>query len=84
MKLFKPTKDSAPLVEKIIEKSEKPPLTQESAHPKVKELSNNIYHLANLFTLIFKRAEPKEVISGIKNYVLEEESDLGDIELGII
>jgi hypothetical protein len=38
---------------------------------KTKDISNNILHLARLFTVLLKRGGPEEVIECIKLYILE-------------
>lgn len=56
---------------------------EDVATGKVKDLTNNILHLARLFTVLLKRGEAAEVMECVKLYVLEEESDLSDLELGV-
>lgn len=65
------------------EKFEKITFQEELVSVKSKDLTNNILHLARLFTVILKRGETAEAIECIKLYILEEESDLSDLELGV-
>lgn len=84
MKLFRPSKDPINIVGKMDEKLQSVTFQGDALADKTKDLSNNILHLARLFTVVLKRGEPGEVIECIKLYVLEEESDLGDLEAGAV
>ena len=53
---------------------------EDAVTDKIKDLSNNILHLARLFTVVLKRGD----IECVKLYVLEEESDLSDLEAGAV
>ena len=84
VKLFRPSKDSINIVGKMNEKLESVTFQEDAVADKTKDLSNNILHLARLFIVVLKRGEPGEVIECIKLYVLEEESDLSDLEAGAV
>jgi hypothetical protein len=79
VKLFRPSKDPINIVSKMDEKFENIAFQEEVVEGKVKDLTNNILHLARLFTVLLKRGEISELIECVKLYVLEEESDLSDL-----
>lgn len=82
VKLFGPSKDPINIAGKLDEKVGSVAFEEEVAAAKGKDLKNNMLHLAGVFTAVLKRGDMREVISGVRLYVLEEESDLSELELG--
>jgi hypothetical protein len=63
-------------------KSKKPPVFVQTANSiKPKDLECNILHLMRLFDSLLKKKDSKVLIEQIKHYVLEEGSDLNELEL---
>ena len=62
---------------------EKLEATAEAQRAKVEDVERNILHLAQVYWAVAKGREAKEVIEAVRRYVLEEESDLNELELGL-
>lgn len=80
MKLGNRAKQSKKLVSQLEEKLE---ATAEAQRAKVEDVERNILHLAQVYWAVAKGREAKEVIEAVRQYVLEEESDLNELELGL-